>query len=125
MTLFLTGSPTRFGEPAFTEDNGFRAEVKAALAQAAGGRLPRVLLVSAGPDDEGFTASVRKGLSDCIHASGIETAEIVMLDRHNAADAPALVGKADWIVLCGGHVPTRTSSSTKSASRRSWKASKA
>ena len=107
MTLFLTGSPTRFGEPAFTEDNGFLAEVKAALSQAAGGRLPRVLLVSAAPDDEGFTASVRKGMSECIHASGIETAEIVMLDRHNAADAPALVGKADWIVLCGGHVPTQ------------------
>lgn len=32
MTLFLTGSPTRFGEPSFTEDNGFLAEVKAALA---------------------------------------------------------------------------------------------
>ena len=107
MTLFLTGSPTRFGEPAFTEDNGFLAEVKAALAQAAPGRLPRVLLVSAAPDDEGFTASVRKGMSDCIHASGIETAEIVMLDRHNASEAPALVGKADWIVLCGGHVPTQ------------------
>ena len=78
MTLFLTGSPTRFGEPAFTEDNGFLAEVKAALTQAAGGLLPRVLLVSAAPDDEGFTASVRKGMSDCIHASGIETAEIVI-----------------------------------------------
>ena len=107
MTLFLTGSPTRFGEPAFTEDNGFLAEVKVALAEATGGRLPRVLLVSAAPDDEGFTASVRKGMSDCIHASGIETAEIVMLDRHNAADASSLVGKADWIVLCGGHVPTQ------------------
>ena len=107
MTLFLTGSPTRFGEPAFTEDNGFLAEVKAALARTAGGRLPRVLLVSAAPDDDGFTASVKKGMSDCIHASGIETAEIVMLDRHNATEAPSLVGKADWIVLCGGHVPTQ------------------
>lgn len=31
MTLFLTGSPTRYGEDHFTEDNGFLAEVKAAL----------------------------------------------------------------------------------------------
>ena len=54
MTLFLTGSPTRFGEPSFTEDNGFLAEVKAALATATGpDRLPRVLLVSAAPDDKG------------------------------------------------------------------------
>ena len=108
MTLFLTGSPTRFGEPAFTRDNGFLAEVLAALAQVTDpDRLPRVLLVSAAPDDEGFTASVKKGMSDCIHASGIRTASITMLDRHNAAQTPELVKKADWIVLCGGHVPTQ------------------
>ena len=108
MTLFLTGSPTRFGEPYFTQDNGFRAEVQAALAAVTGpNRKPRVLLVSAAPDDRGFTDSVRKGMSDCIHASGIGTEKIVMLDRRNAAKAPELVHWADWIILCGGHVPTQ------------------
>ena len=108
MTLFLTGSPTRFGEPFFTQDNGFRAEVQAALAAVTGpNRKPRVLLVSAAPDDRGFTDSVRKGMSDCIHASGIGTEKIVMLDRRNAAKAPELVRWADWIILCGGHVPTQ------------------
>ena len=108
MTLFLTGSPTRFGEPSFTEDNGFLAEVKAALATATGpDRLPRVLLVSAAPDDKGFTASVKKGMSACIHKSGIRTASIVMLERRNASQAPELVAQADWVVLCGGHVPTQ------------------
>ena len=59
MTLYLTGSPTRFGEDHFTQDNGFLADVKAALAAVTGpGRLPRVLLVSAAPDDKGFTDSV-------------------------------------------------------------------
>ncbi len=108
MTLFLTGSPTRFGEDHFTEDNGFLGEVKAALAAVAGpGRKPRVLLVSAAPDDRGFTDSVLKGMSDCIHKSGIETEEIVMLDRRNATLAPELVHWAHWVVLCGGHVPTQ------------------
>ena len=108
MTLFLTGSPTRFGEPFFTQDNGFRAEVQAALAAVTGpDRKPRVLLVSAAPDDRGFTDSVKKGMSDCIHASGIGTEKIVMLDRRNAAKAPELVRWADWIILCGGHVPTQ------------------
>ena len=108
MTLFLTGSPTRFGEPFFTQDNGFRAEVQAALAQVTGpDRKPRVLLVSAAPDDRGFTDSVKKGMSDCIHASGIGTEKIVMLDRRNAAKAPELVRWADWIIFCGGHVPTQ------------------
>ena len=108
MTLFLTGSPTRFGEPYFTQDNGFKAEVQAALAQVTGpNRKPRVLLVSAAPDDRGFTDSVKKGMSGCIHASGIGTEKIVMLDRRNAAKAPELVRWADWIILCGGHVPTQ------------------
>ena len=108
MTLFLTGSPTRFGEPSFTEDNGFLAEVKAALAAVTGPeRLPRVLLVSAAPDDKGFTDSVKKGMSQCIHSSGIRTAAIVMLERKNADKAPELVRQADWVILCGGHVPTQ------------------
>ena len=108
MTLFLTGSPTRFGEPYFTQDNGFRAEVQAALAAVTGpNRKPRVLLVSAAPDDRGFTDSVLKGMSECIRKSGIGTEKIVMLDRRNAAKAPELVRWADWIILCGGHVPTQ------------------
>ncbi|MBR1510712.1 MAG: Type 1 glutamine amidotransferase-like domain-containing protein [Bacteroidales bacterium] len=107
MTVFLTGSPTRFGEPFFTEDNGFLADVKASLADVTGGLPPRVLLVSAAPDDLGFTESVLKGMSECIWKSGIETAEIVMLDRRNAFDTAALVRRAQWIILCGGHVPTQ------------------
>ncbi len=107
MTLYLTGSPTRFGEPAFTEDNGFLAEVKASLAEVTGGKPPRVLLVSAAPDDKGFTDSVKKGMSDCIHRSGIRTASVTMLERSNAGKAGELVKQADWIILCGGHVPTQ------------------
>ena len=108
MTLFLTGSPTRYGQPRFTEDNGFLAAVKDALARTTGpGRKPRVLLISAAPDDPAFTDSVKKGMGDCIHASGIETEAITMLARPNAAQAPELVARADWIILCGGHVPTQ------------------
>ena len=108
MILYLTGSPTRFGEDHFTEDNGFLSDVKASLLRVTGsGRKPRVLLVSAAPDDKGFTDSVEKGMSLCIHRSGIETERIVMLDRHNASQTARLVGESDWVILCGGHVPTQ------------------
>ena len=63
MTLFLTGSPTRYGEDHFTRDNGFLDAVLAALHEATGNEPPRVLLVSAAPDDQGFTESVREGMS--------------------------------------------------------------
>ena len=108
MTLFLTGSPTRYGEDHFTTDNGFLAAVQAALNEATGGRrAPRVLLISAAPDDRGFTRSVKKGMSDCIHKSGIRTGTITMLERRNAHRAAELVRQADWVVLCGGHTPTQ------------------
>ena len=112
MTLFLTGSPTRYGEDHFTGDNGFLAAVKAELAQAVKARRgkagrPRVLLISAAPDDLAFTKSVHKGMGLCIHRSGIRTAGITMLDRRNAMDAALLVKDADWVILCGGHTPTQ------------------
>ena len=102
MTLFLTGSPTRYGEDHFTEDNGFLARVKAELPPR-----PRVLLVSAAPDDRAFTDSVLEGMSACIRNSGIDPEEIVMLDRRNAREAEKLVERAHWVILCGGHVPTQ------------------
>ena len=102
MTLFLTGSPTRYGEDHFTSDNGFLDRVKAELPGK-----PSTLLVSAAPDDMVFTDSVLKGMSDCILNSGITPCRIVMLDRRNASEARDLVEKADWIILCGGHVPTQ------------------
>ncbi|MBQ6253728.1 MAG: Type 1 glutamine amidotransferase-like domain-containing protein [Bacteroidales bacterium] len=102
MTLFLTGSPTRYGEDHFTSDNGFLDRVKAELPER-----PFTLLVSAAPDDMAFTGSVLKGMTDCILRSGITPSEIVMLDRRNASEAQDLVRKADWVVLCGGHVPTQ------------------
>jgi len=107
MTLFLTGSPTRYGEDHFTRDNGFLDRVQEALTQVTGGKPPRVLLVSAAPDDRGFTDSVLRDMSDCIHRSGIETESIVMLDRRNAGQVAQLVIGSHWIILCGGHVPTQ------------------
>ena len=102
MTLFLTGSPTRYGEDHFTSDNGFLDRVKAELPER-----PFILLVSAAPDDVAFTDLVLKGMSDCISKSGIVSRKTVMLDRRNASEARDLVKKADWIILCGGHVPTQ------------------
>ena len=112
MTLILTGSPTRYGEDRFTEDNGFLATVKAELADAVRRRkhreaAPSILMVSAAPDDRAFTDSVLDGMSLCVRNSGITPESVVMLDRRNCGEAPELVRNADWVVLCGGHVPTQ------------------
>ena len=102
MTLILTGSPTRYGEDHFTTDNGLLAAVQEALPPR-----PRVLLVSAAPDDRKFTDYVLDSMSACIRNSGISPSCVTMLDRRNAGLARDLVRTADWVVLCGGHVPTQ------------------
>ena len=102
MTLILTGSPTRYGEDRFTSDNGFLDTVKAELPPS-----PEVLLVSAAPDDKAFSDSVLEGTTKCILNSGITPSRITMLDRRNASRAAALTASADWIIICGGHVPTQ------------------
>ena len=116
MTLILTGSPTRYGEDHFTADNGFLAAVKAALAEAVRRRTPdqvegdvrpRTLMISAAPDDLGFTESVLAGMTLCIERSGIVMSKVTMLDRRNAGQVRELVADADWVILCGGHVPTQ------------------
>ena len=102
MTLILTGSPTRYGEDHFTTDNGLLAAVQEALPPR-----PRVLLVSAAPDDRKFTDYMLDSMSACIRNSGISPSCVTMLDRRNAGLARDLVRTADWVVLCGGHVPTQ------------------
>ena len=102
MTLILTGSPTRYGEDRFTTDNGFLATVKAELPSR-----PRVLMISAAPDDKAFTDSVLEGMTLCVRNSGIEPSKITMLDRRNCGKAAGLIRRSDWVVLCGGHVPTQ------------------
>ena len=102
MTLILTGSPTRYGEDHITTDNGLLAAVQEALPPR-----PHVLLVSAAPDDRKFTDYVLDSMSECIRNSGITPSSVTMLDRRNAGIARDLVRSADWIVLCGGHVPTQ------------------
>jgi hypothetical protein len=126
MTLILTGSPTRYGEDRFTTDNGFLATVKAELEAVCQARRseaacrasghaaerpepcrPVILMVSAAPDDQAFTDSVLEGMSRCVRNSGITPSRITMLDRRNCGMAAELVRNADWVVLCGGHVPTQ------------------
>ncbi len=102
MTLILTGSPTRYGEDHITADNGLLDAIRGGLPAR-----PHVLLVSAAPDDRKFTDSVLDSMSACIRRSGILPASVTMLDRRSAGLAASLVRGADWIVLCGGHVPTQ------------------
>ena len=102
MTLFLTGSPCRKGEGFFSSEEAFLERLKSRLPAH-----PKVLLVCAAPDDPQNCRWVYDSTCECLRNSGILPASAVMLDRHNACDAARLVSGADFIILCGGHVPTQ------------------
>ena len=104
MTLFLTGSPCDKGNGFFTSRGGFLDKLKERLPLH-----PAILLVSAAPDDRDNCRWVFESTCECLRNSGILYSSAVMLDRHNAPDAARLVSGADFVILCGGHVPTQNS----------------
>ena len=102
MTLFLTGSPCNKGIGHFTSDGGFLQRLKERLP-----KHPAILLVSAAPDDPDNCRWVFDSTKECLVNSGIEFSSVRMLARDNAAQAASLVADSDFVILCGGHVPTQ------------------
>ena len=99
-TLILAGSLCRLGESRFTEE--LTRELRFRLD---GGDF--VLLISAAPDDAGFSRYVLESTRECFANSGISDVHLEMLDRGNCRDVRPLVRKARMVMLCGGHVPTQ------------------
>lgn len=102
MTLFLTGSPCNKGIGHFTSDGAFLQRLKERLPEH-----PAILLVSAAPDDPDNCRWVFDSTKECLVNSGIEFSSVRMLARDNAAQAASLVADSDFVILCGGHVPTQ------------------
>lgn len=102
MTLFLTGSPCRKGEDHFTSDNGFLTELLRRIPVH-----PETVMISAAPDDEEYNRRVYGSTLECLLHSGIRPASAVMLERGNAERAAQLIAGADFVIICGGHVPTQ------------------
>ena len=102
MTLFITGSPCRKGEPFFTDQGGFVQKLKERIASDV-----RILMITASPDDVECSRAVFESTKACLDRSGITYSGIDMLERSNADKAGSLVKDAGLVILCGGHVPTQ------------------
>lgn len=102
MTLFITGSPCRKGEPFFTDQGGFVQKLKERITSDV-----RILMITASPDDEKCSRAVFESTKACLDRSGITYSGICMLERSNAGRARLLVEEAGLVILCGGHVPTQ------------------
>ncbi|MBR3839503.1 MAG: Type 1 glutamine amidotransferase-like domain-containing protein [Erysipelotrichales bacterium] len=66
-----------------------------------------ILYICSSPDSFEKNEKYSKILIDDFKISGFEVSEYFVLDHRNVRDAAELVGKADVILLAGGHVPTQ------------------
>lgn len=103
MICFLTGNPFMPDGSGLNPANGFVDALLAALPR----RAVRCVFVASSPDapeiNDFYAAEQKEAFED----AGIRFSAFDLLDRRNAASAPALVEHADVIVLTGGHVPTQ------------------
>ncbi len=103
MIAFLCSRPVDRETNAVDPSNGFLE----LLLAAAGGRDLRGLFVASSPEDAERTAFYADLTRREFEEAGLRFAAFHVLDGQTAAEAPALVAEADFIVLAGGHVPTQ------------------
>ncbi len=104
MQVFITSSPfVQDAEgPIFNNDNGFVDNLREALPP-----FPQCLFVASDPDRHDLTCQWGTDMITALAGQGIYTGGFQVLDGTNAEQAEELVGNADFIALCGGHVPTQ------------------
>ena len=104
MICFITSSPYIDGAPRAILDpqNGLIARLRGALPQN-----PNVTFVCSNPDDHAGTCEFASITAAAFAEIGIHFSGYQVLDGTNAHRAYALISHSDFVVLCGGHVPTQ------------------
>ena len=102
MTCFFTSSTMIPDTLDLNPDNGFIHELHRALPYPC-----RALYICSDPDDWEKTDSYAGATVESMEKAGFAFSWFEVLDGRNADDAAKLVKKAQFIILCGGHVPTQ------------------
>lgn len=108
-TVFLTSSPDasyqedgKWVTGPFTEKNGFLDTFRKVCPQN-----PRVLLITATPDEEEKNQEMCRYFTQVFAASRILVKEMYLLDRHTMKNLPKWMAASQVVILGGGHVPTQ------------------
>lgn len=104
MTLFLTSSPFIDGadRAILSNANHFIERIRDALPL-----FPRCLYICSSPEDRDATCHYGADTFTAFAEAGIPFSRYSILDGYNADQAAELVANSDFIILCGGHVPTQ------------------
>ncbi len=104
MTYFLSSSPCLLGEEKLNDANDFEFRLRTLLPHPC-----RCLFISSDRDNHAFTEGHGYAIKRSFEASGFEFSDYILLDGRNEEQALELIGKAELIILAGGHVPTQLS----------------
>lgn len=104
MTLFLTSSPfvPHADRALINPVNGFLDRMCAVLPEDI-----RCLVVCSNPDDHGGTVSMANDVRAAFEEAEFHFEDVNVLDGESAEDAQELIEWSNFIVFCGGHVPTQ------------------
>jgi len=104
MILFITSSPFIDGAPRAILDpqNGLIDRLQCVLPAN-----PQVTFVCSDPEDHTGTSEFASITTAAFAEIGIHFSGYQVLDGTNAHRAYALISHSDFVVLCGGHVPTQ------------------
>lgn len=107
MTLFLTSSHTLGWAGDLNTANGLADGLRAALTEnGSASHGIRCLMVTSFPDDEEITDRMAWEIRECFERADMPFTRYEVLDRRTQQYAARMIRQANFIILCGGHVPT-------------------
>lgn len=101
MTLFLTSSHTLGWAGDLNPANGLVDELKATLVHPI-----RCVMISSFPDDIEITDRMAWEVRECFENADLAFDHYEVLDRRTVDEAERILKEANFIFVCGGHVPT-------------------
>ncbi len=102
MVYFLTSSTCLPDSPALNPANGFVEELRRALPSPCS-----TLFIASDPDNPEHTYRFYNDMLDSFAAIGLPFSHAEVLIRENQDQCAELIANPDFIILCGGHVPTQ------------------
>lgn len=101
ITLYLTSSHTLGWAGALHPANGLAEELCATLPHPL-----RCLMITSFPDDQTITDRMAWEIRECFENAERPFDHFEVLDRRTEDEAERMISEANFIILCGGHVPT-------------------